>query len=139
MNPRDLEVVDYELCDYELCKDLTWMLCVLVVVIVIVVFADTSFWSRGERYNGCARRVVLCDRRPPWRTHRHRARAWQRYAGRDRGEQKEEYVDLVMAHRIAEQFHAFMDGLRDALAQDPLRVFDDHELEKYDVMWLLLP
>jgi len=128
VNPKGLEVVDYELC-----KDITWMLCVLVVVIVIVVFADTSFWSQGERYNGCARGDVLCDRRPLWRARRRRAQAGRRYAGRDIGEQKEEYIDLVVAHRIAEQFHAFMEGLRDAL-----RVFDEHELDKCGVTWLLL-
>src|SRR5712671_435625 len=40
---------------------------------------------------------------------------------------KEEYVELVVAHRIAgrisEQFRAFMDGLGDALPLDLLRVF----------------
>jgi E3 ubiquitin-protein ligase NEDD4 len=46
---------------------------------------------------------------------------------------KEEYVDLVVAHRIAgritEQFRAFMEGLGDVLPLDLLRVFDEHELE----------
>jgi hypothetical protein len=45
---------------------------------------------------------------------------------------KEEYVDLAIAHRIAgritEQFRAFMEGLGDVLPLD-LRVFDEHELE----------
>jgi E3 ubiquitin-protein ligase NEDD4 len=46
---------------------------------------------------------------------------------------KEEYVDLVVSHRIAgrisEQFRAFMEGLGDVLPLDLLRVFDEHELE----------
>jgi E3 ubiquitin-protein ligase NEDD4 len=46
---------------------------------------------------------------------------------------KEEYVELVVSHRIAgrisEQFRAFMEGLGDVLPLDLLRVFDEHELE----------
>ena len=46
---------------------------------------------------------------------------------------KDEYVDLVVAHwiagRIEEQFHAFMGGLSDVLPLDLLRVFEEHELE----------
>ncbi len=46
---------------------------------------------------------------------------------------KEEYVGLVVAHRIAgripELFRAFMEGPRDVLPLDLLRVFDQHELE----------
>jgi E3 ubiquitin-protein ligase NEDD4 len=46
---------------------------------------------------------------------------------------KDAYVDLVVAHRIAgritEQFRAFMEGLGDVLPLDLLRVFDEHELE----------
>jgi E3 ubiquitin-protein ligase NEDD4 len=46
---------------------------------------------------------------------------------------KEQCVDLVVAHRIAgrvtAQFRAFMEGLGDVLPLDLLRVFDEHELE----------
>ena len=46
---------------------------------------------------------------------------------------KDQYVDLVVAHRIAgriaAQFRAFMEGLGDVLPLDLLRVFDEHELE----------
>ena len=46
---------------------------------------------------------------------------------------KDQYVDLVVAHRIvgriAPQFRAFMERLRDVLPRDLLRVFDEHELE----------
>ncbi len=35
---------------------------------------------------------------------------------------QEGYVDLVVAHRIAEQFRAFMEGLWDVLPLDLLRV-----------------
>ncbi|KAN0132225.1 hypothetical protein V8E53_009991 [Lactarius tabidus] len=46
---------------------------------------------------------------------------------------KDEYVDLVVAHRIegriTEQFNAFMEGLGDVLPLDLLRVFDEDELE----------
>ena len=46
---------------------------------------------------------------------------------------KDEYVDLVVVHRIAggirEQFQAFMQGLKDVLPLDLLRVFDEHELD----------
>jgi len=46
---------------------------------------------------------------------------------------KSEYVELVVAHRIAgrisDQFRALMDGLGDVLSLDLLRVFDEHELE----------
>ena len=46
---------------------------------------------------------------------------------------KQEYVELVVSHRIAgrisEQFRAFMEGLGDVLPLDLLRVFDEHELE----------
>jgi len=45
VNLKDLEAVDYGLY-----KDLTWMLCVLIVVVA----ADASL-SQGEHYNGCAR------------------------------------------------------------------------------------
>ena len=43
---------------------------------------------------------------------------------------KEEYVDLVVAHRIAArvmgQFHAFIEGFGDVLPLDLLRVSDEH-------------
>src|SRR6201996_7036448 len=46
---------------------------------------------------------------------------------------EDQYVDLVVAHRIAgritAQFRAFMEGLGDVLPLDLLRVFDEHELE----------
>ena len=46
---------------------------------------------------------------------------------------KDQYVDLVVGHRIAgriaAQFRAFMEGLGDVLPLDLLRVFDEHELE----------
>ena len=46
---------------------------------------------------------------------------------------KDQYVDLVVAHRIswriATQFRAFMEELGDMLPLDLLRVFDEHELE----------
>ena len=46
---------------------------------------------------------------------------------------KDQYVDLVVTHRIAgriaAQFRAFMEGLGDVLPLDLLRVFDEHELE----------
>lgn len=47
---------------------------------------------------------------------------------------KDQYVDFVVAHhiagRIAVQFRAFMEGPRDMLPLDLLRVFDEHELER---------
>jgi E3 ubiquitin-protein ligase NEDD4 len=46
---------------------------------------------------------------------------------------KDAYVDLVVAHRIAgritEQFRAFVEGLGNVLPLDLLRVFDEHGLE----------
>ena len=46
---------------------------------------------------------------------------------------EEEYVDLVVIHRIAgriaEQFRAFINGLGKVLPLDLLRVFDEHEHE----------
>jgi E3 ubiquitin-protein ligase NEDD4 len=46
---------------------------------------------------------------------------------------KEEYVELVVSHRIAgriaEQFRALLEGLGDVLPMDLVRVFDEHELE----------
>src|SRR6266702_1710406 len=42
---------------------------------------------------------------------------------------REEYVDLVVVHQIAKQFHVFMEELRDVLPLDLLCVFGEHELE----------
>ena len=46
---------------------------------------------------------------------------------------KEQYVDLVVAHRIAgriaEQLRSFMEGLGDVLPLDLLHAFNEHELE----------
>src|SRR6266702_5488007 len=42
---------------------------------------------------------------------------------------KEEYVNLVVAHRIVKQFHAFMEELGDVLPLDLLHAFGEHELE----------
>jgi E3 ubiquitin-protein ligase NEDD4 len=46
---------------------------------------------------------------------------------------KVQYVDLVVAHRIAgritARFWAFVEGLGDVLPLDLLHVFDEHELE----------
>ena len=48
-------------------------------------------------------------------------------------ENKEQYVDLVVTHRIAgriaEQLRAFMEGLGDVLPLDLLHTFNEHELE----------
>jgi len=103
------------------------MWCVLIVVILIVVFADASFRSQGERCNGVLDETfsvtedrfgehVIVEVRPG--------------ATQDVMEvNNEEYVDLFVAHQIAEQFHE-REGLRDALLLDLWRVFDEHELEK---------
>jgi E3 ubiquitin-protein ligase NEDD4 len=46
---------------------------------------------------------------------------------------KEQYIDLIVAHRITgritAQFRAFMEGLGNVLPLDLLHVFDEHELE----------
>lgn len=48
-------------------------------------------------------------------------------------ENKKEYVDCVVAYRIAkrvrEQFDAFMEGLLELIPSDLLNVFDERELE----------
>ncbi|KAH8984547.1 hypothetical protein EDB86DRAFT_141768 [Lactarius hatsudake] len=77
---------------------------------------------------GRARRDLLCDGRSLWRARHRRAQAGRRHARRTEAN-KEEYVNLVVAHRITGQFHAFMKGLGDVLPLDLLRVFDEHELE----------
>src|SRR6266702_2602656 len=42
---------------------------------------------------------------------------------------QEEYIDLIVAHRITGQFRAFTEGLGCGLLLDLLRVCDKHELE----------
>ena len=42
---------------------------------------------------------------------------------------KDQYVDLVVAHQIAAQFRAFMEGLGNVLPLDLLQVSYEHDLE----------
>jgi len=107
------------------------MLCVLIVAVVVVVLADTSFCHKENDIMGVFDKTismtddhfgehVVVGLRPGG-------------AAQDVMEANKEDVDLVVAHRIAgriaEQFRAFMEGLGDGLSLDLLRVFDEHELE----------
>ncbi|KAI9433079.1 hypothetical protein BJY52DRAFT_1198885 [Lactarius psammicola] len=125
VNPTDLNTGDYELH-----KDLTWILCVLIVVVVVL--ADTSFCHKGNDVMGVfdktfsvtevhfGKHVVIGLR--------------QGAAAQDVTKANKKDVGLVAAHRIAgriaEQFHAFMERLGDVLL-DLLRVLDEHELELF--------
>ncbi|KAH8990413.1 hypothetical protein EDB86DRAFT_3191456 [Lactarius hatsudake] len=107
VNMKDLEAVDYELY-----KGLTWMLENPITGVLEETFSVTE-----DRFG----EHVIVELRPGG-------------AAQDVTEaNKEEYVDLVVAHRIAgriaAQFRAFMEGLGDVLPLDLLRVFDEHELE----------
>ncbi|KAH8977835.1 HECT-domain-containing protein [Lactarius akahatsu] len=107
VNMKDLEAVDYELY-----KGLTWMLENPITGVLEETFSVTE-----DRFG----EHVIVELRPGG-------------AAQDVTEaNKEEYVDLVVAHRIAGriagQFRAFMEGLGDVLPLDLLRVFDEHELE----------
>jgi len=115
VNLKDLEAVDYELY-----KSLTRSLCVLIVT-VVVLLADASLSGRtnimgvfDETFSvteDCFSEHVVVELMPGG-------------TAQDVTEvNKEEYVDLVVAHRIAEQFRAFMEGLGDMLPLDLLRVF----------------
>ena len=127
VNLKDLEAVDGELY-----KSLTWMLCVLIVVVVFVIVADASFRHRENSITGVLEETfsvmedrfgehVVVELRPGGAT-------------QDVTEaNKKQYVDLVAVHRItgriAEQFRALMEGLGDVLPLSLLRAFDEHELE----------
>jgi E3 ubiquitin-protein ligase NEDD4 len=123
VNLKDLEAVDYELY-----KGLTWMLCVCIRISSsslinssrendITDVLEETFSVTEDRFG----EHVVVDLRPGG-------------SSQDVTESnKDAYVDLVVAHRIAgritEQFRAFMEGLGDVLPLDLLRVFDEHELE----------
>ena len=127
VNLKDLEAVDYELY-----KGLTWMLCVHTSRRICCVITELlSFFRENditdvleETFSVTEDRFgehVIVDLRPGG-------------SSQDVTEtNKDAYVDLVVAHRIAgritEQFRAFMEGLGDVLPLDLLRVFDEHELE----------
>ena len=127
VNLKDLEAVDYELY-----KGLTWMLCVHTSRRICCVITELlSFFRENditdvleETFSVTEDRFgehVIVDLRPGG-------------SSQDVTESnKDAYVDLVVAHRIAgritEQFRAFMEGLGDVLPLDLLRVFDEHELE----------
>ncbi|KAH9954579.1 hypothetical protein BC827DRAFT_1379414 [Russula dissimulans] len=107
VNLKDLEAVDYELY-----KGLTWMLDNDITDVL-----EESFCVTEDRFG----EHVVVDLKP---------------GGANlpvTETNKEEYVELVVTHRIAgrisEQFRAFRDGLGDVLPLDLLRVFDEHELE----------
>ncbi|KAF8469823.1 HECT-domain-containing protein [Russula ochroleuca] len=107
VNLKDLEAVDYELY-----KGLTWMLDNDITDVL-----EESFSVTEDRFG----EHVIVELKA---------------GGADlpvTEANKEEYVDLVVSHRIAgrisEQFRAFMEGLGDVLPLDLLRVFDEHELE----------
>jgi E3 ubiquitin-protein ligase NEDD4 len=102
-----------------------------LLIVVVVVLADTSFLQRENNITGVIDETFsvtedcfgehLVGLRPGGAT--------QDVTSAN----KEEYVDLVVAHRIAgrvaEQFCAFIEGLGDVLLLDLLRVFDKHEHE----------
>ncbi|KAN0132216.1 hypothetical protein V8E53_009982 [Lactarius tabidus] len=123
VNLKDLEAVDYELF-----KGLTWMLCVFNIRFrrtLTPLFRENDITDvLEETFSVIEDRFgehVVVDLRPGG-------------SSQDVTESnKDAYVDLVVAHRIAgritEQFRAFMEGLGDVLPLDLLRVFDEHELE----------
>ncbi len=106
------------------------MLC--VVIVVVVVLADTSFCHKENDIIGVLDKtfsvtedcfgehlvvvVVVVGLRPG-------------AAAQDVTEVNKKDVDLVVAHRIAEQSRVFLEGLGDVPPLDLLRVFDEHELE----------
>ncbi|KAI9454451.1 HECT-domain-containing protein [Lactarius psammicola] len=109
---KKVNIKDLEAVDYELYKGLTWMFENDITGVLEETFSVTE-----DRFG----EHVVVELRPGG-------------ASQDVTEaNKEEYVDLVVAHRIAgriaEQFRAFMEGLGDVLPLDLLRVFDEHELE----------
>ncbi|KAI9508971.1 hypothetical protein F5148DRAFT_822211 [Russula earlei] len=107
VNLKDLEAIDYELY-----KGLNWMLDHDITDVL-----EESFSVTEDRFG----ELVTVDLKP---------------GGANlpvTETNKEEYVELVVSHRIAgrisEQFRAFLEGLGDVLPLDLLRVFDEHELE----------
>ena len=131
---KKVNIKDLEAVDYELYKGLTWMLCVIINPVEtrlswielncpfirdndITDVLEESFSVTEDRFG----ELVIVELKP---------------GGADvpvTELNKEEYVELVVSHRIAgrikEQFRAFMEGLGDVLPLDLLRVFDEHELE----------
>ncbi|KAI0294622.1 hypothetical protein B0F90DRAFT_1890995, partial [Multifurca ochricompacta] len=107
VNLKDLEAVDYDLH-----KGLTWMLDNDITDVL-----EETFSVMEDRFG----EHVVVELKPDG--------AQQTVTEAD----KEEYVELVVAHRIAgriaEQFRAFMEGLSDVIPLDLLRVFDEHQLE----------
>ncbi|KAN0132131.1 hypothetical protein V8E53_010050 [Lactarius tabidus] len=109
---KNVNLKDLEGVDYELYKGLTWMLENEITGTLEETFSVTE-----DRFG----EHVVIDLRPGG-------------SSQDVTESnKEEYVALVVAHRIAgriaKQFRAFMEGLSDVLPLDLLRAFDEHELE----------
>ncbi|SRR6266702_2447262 len=101
------------------------MLC--VVIVVAVVLADTSFCHKENDIIGvldktfsvtedCFGEHVIVGLRPG-------------AAAQDVTEANKKDVDFVVAHRIAEQSRARLEGLGDVLPLDLLHMFDEHELE----------
>ena len=124
VNLKDLEAVDYELY-----KGLTWMLCVVNGAIGIDL--NSPFFRDNDITDVLEESFSVTEDR--FGEH---VIVELKAGGADlpvTEVNKEEYVDLVVAHRIAgrisEQFRAFMEGLGDVLPLDLLRVFDEHELE----------
>ena len=127
VNLKDLEAVDYELY-----KGLNWMLCVVKSAVGIESDrTELSFFRDNDITDVLEESFSVTEDR--FGEH---VIVELKAGGADipvTEANKEEYVDLVVSHRIAgrisEQFRAFMEGLGDVLPLDLLRVFDEHELE----------
>ena len=107
------------------------MLCVLIVVVVVVVFADTPFCHKENDVMSVFDKTISVTED---RFGEHVVVGLRLGgAAQDVTEANKEDVDPVVVHRIArriaEQFHAFMEEVGDVLPLDLLRVFDEHELE----------
>ena len=127
VNLKDLEAVDYELY-----KGLNWMLCVVKSAVGVESDrTELSFFRDNDITDVLEESFSVTEDR--FGEH---VIVELKAGGADipvTEANKEEYVDLVVSHRIAgrisEQFRAFMEGLGDVLPLDLLRVFDEHELE----------
>ncbi len=106
-------------------------MCVLIVVVVVMVLADTPFCYKENDVMGVFDKMISVTED---RFGEHVVVGLRLGgAAQDVTEANKEGVDPVVAHRIAgriaEQFHAFMEEVGDVLPRDLLRVFDEHELE----------
>ncbi|KAI9453799.1 hypothetical protein BJY52DRAFT_1189367 [Lactarius psammicola] len=122
VHPKDLDTGDYKLYN-----DLTWMLGVLIVMVVVVVLAETSFCHKENDIKGVLNKTFSVTE-----DHfgEHVTRLRPGGAAQDDTKANEVDVNLVVSHQItgqfAEQFHAFMERLGDMLL-DLLRVSDNHQ------------